>query len=84
MRREGVRAAGRARYSFSKPCGVHAALLPEQQPPPQQQQLRTGGLRALQGTEPNWTRDASGSQDKRDCGPATAPLGIPCPSVLHD
>lgn len=74
------RAGGCARCSFSKRCGVHAALLPEQPP----QQLRTGGLRARQGTEPNWTRDANGSQGKRDCGPATAPLGISCPSVLHD
>lgn len=80
--RAGERAGGRARCSFSKRRGVHAALLPEWPPLQQQQQLCTRGLRAQQGTEPNWTRDANGSQGKRDCGPATAPLAIPGPARL--
>lgn len=74
MRREG----GRERCSFGERRWVHATLLLEQPP----QQLCTGRLRAQQGTESNWTPNANGSQGKRNCGPATAPLGIPCPSVL--
>lgn len=75
MRREGGRAG--ALQLRRAALGARHPLL--EQPPPQ---LCTGRLRAQQGTESNWTPNANDSQGKRNCGPATAPLGIPCPSVL--
>ncbi|XP_057628879.1 collagen alpha-1(I) chain-like [Chionomys nivalis] len=73
-RAPGGRAGERAAASGARRLFPGAAK--RSQPPP----LRTGGLRAQDGSGPDRTRDTKGSPGKRDCGPATAQPGICCAS----
>lgn len=74
-RAPGGRAGERAAASGARRLFPGAAR--RSQPSPR---LRTGGLRAQDGSGPDRTRDTKGSPGKRDCGPATARPGICCAS----